>query len=161
MNYTFVDHILELEEGQRILAVKNITQTEDYLDEYYPHLGNVPGSLIIESMASTAALLLFASTHFASFALLVMIEKAVFMHPVYPGDRMLMEVELLVLHTDAAQLEAVVRVGTKTAASATLMLGLFEIQRLVDPQMKTLIASLLERTKNWIEWALIQPAPGT
>ncbi|UCD81988.1 MAG: hypothetical protein JSW26_11345 [Desulfobacterales bacterium] len=151
MNYTFVDHIVELEKGKRILAVKNITRTEDYLDEYYPRLGSVPGSLLVESMASAAGLLLFASTNFASLAMLLMVEKALFTHPVAPGDRILVEATMLALHADAARLEAMVRVAKQKVAKTTLVLGLFEIQSLADPQMRATFASLLDRTKTWMK----------
>jgi 3-hydroxyacyl-[acyl-carrier-protein] dehydratase len=160
MNYTFVDHILELEEGRRILTAKNITGTEDYLDEYYPRLGCVPNSLIIESMASTAGLLLFASTQFASLAMLVMIEEAKFTHPVQPGNQMLVEATLLALHADAARLEAMVRVAETAVAGATLVLGLFEIQTLTDLRMKAFFTSLLDRTKYWMQSDLSRKPPG-
>jgi 3-hydroxymyristoyl/3-hydroxydecanoyl-(acyl carrier protein) dehydratase len=63
LNCTFIDHIIELEKGMRIPAARKITRSEDYLDEYYPRLGAVTGSLVIESTAGTAGQLLFASTY--------------------------------------------------------------------------------------------------
>jgi 3-hydroxyacyl-[acyl-carrier-protein] dehydratase len=151
VKYAFVDHILELEEGKRILAIKNISSTEDYLDELYPRLGSVPGSLIIESMASTAGLLLLASTNFASLALLLMIEEAQFKNPVYSGDRMIVEAKLLSMHADAARMEAAVRVEETAMACATLVLGLFEIETISDPLMKAFFSSLLDRIRNWMQ----------
>jgi len=158
LNYTFVDHIVELEKGRRILTAKNITRSEDYLDEYYPRLGSIPGSLIIESMASTAGLLLFATTNFAAMAMLLMLEKAIFTRSVHPGDRMLVEATLLTLHAGAARLEAMVRVQENTVASATVALGLYEIQSLTDPKTKAIFASLLDRTKNWMQRELSRQA---
>ena len=160
MNYTFVDHILELKEGKRILTTKNFTRTEDYLDEYYPRFDSVPNSLIVESMASAAGLLLFSSTQFESMAMLLMIEEAKFTHPVQPADRILVEATLLALHADAARLEAMVQVEEKSVASATLVLGCFEIQSLSDPQMKTFFTSLLNRTKNWMQRDIRRQAGG-
>jgi len=151
MNYTFVDHIVELEIGKRILTVKNITHSEDYLNEYYPRLGRVPNSLIIESMASTAGLLIFASTNFASLALLLMIEEAQFKNPVHPGDRMIVEAKLLSMQADAARMEATVRVEEAAMACATLVLGLFEIEFISHPQMKAFYSALLDRTRNWMQ----------
>ena len=154
MNYQFVDHIFELEKGKRILAAKSVTRTEDYFDEYYPRLSTVPKSVIVEAMASTAALLLFASTEFESLALLAIVEKAVFTHPVYPGDQLILEINVVSLHNTAAQFEGKARVGKTTVASSTFVLGLFEIQTLSDPQMKVFFRSLLGRTKKWMQFTL-------
>ena len=159
MNYTFVDLIYELDIGKRIVTAKNIARTEDYLDEYYPRLRHVPGSVIIETMASSAGLLLFASTHYTSLAMLVMVEEAIFTHPVQPGDRMLVEVKLTALHDEAGRSEAVVRVKEKTVARARLVLGLFNIKTVTDPQMRDFFAALLNRTKKWMERSLARQKP--
>ena len=154
MNYTFVDQVVELQKGNHIRSVKNITHTEDYLDEYYPRLSTVPNSVIVEAMASTAALLLFASTSFKRFSMLLMIEKAVFQQSVHSGNLMILDVTLLTLHDNAARLEATVRAEEQVAAQAILILGLFDIENLEDLQMKNFFMSIMSRTQTWLQHSL-------
>lgn len=148
MNYIFVDKIIELEKGRRIRTVKNISLTEDYLDRFYPRLTAVPNSIFIEAMASTAALLLFETTLYKSFAVLAMIENAVFKPLTQGGDRLMVDAELLALHEKAARFKAKIRVLDKMTANAILVLGLFELESLRDPQMIDHFKLLLSTTKK-------------
>ncbi len=155
MNYIFVDKIIALEKGKRILAIKGIPRTEDYLGEYYPRCSMIPGSVIIESLASAAGLLVLASTQFGCLTLLAKIEEAVFENTAQPGDQMIIEVQLVSLHEMGAQLEGVIHVQKQKAASAKLVMSLLEIQTITDPRTKWLLSSLLERTQKWIQHILV------
>ena len=53
-----VDRVLELVPGRRVVAVKNVTRNEPFFDGHFPGNPIMPGVLVIEAMAQTAALLL-------------------------------------------------------------------------------------------------------
>ena len=93
-----VDRVLEVEAGKRIKALKNVTINEPFFPGHYPHSPVMPGVLVIESMAQTAAILTFITQNVKpdpqSVYYFVGIDGARFKKPVMPGDQMIIDVEL-------------------------------------------------------------------
>jgi len=56
-----VDRVLEIEKGRRIAALKNVSINEPVFMGHFPHYPVMPGVLIVEAMAQTAAILAFVS----------------------------------------------------------------------------------------------------
>ncbi len=56
-----VDRVVELEKGQRIRAIKNVTINEPFFPGHFPHYPVMPGVLIIEALAQTAGALCVSS----------------------------------------------------------------------------------------------------
>jgi len=54
-----VDRVLEVVPGERITALKNVSMNEPFFPGHYPHHPVMPGVLVIEAMAQTAAILSF------------------------------------------------------------------------------------------------------
>jgi 3-hydroxyacyl-[acyl-carrier-protein] dehydratase len=54
-----VDRVLDVELGKRIVAIKNVTINEEFFNGHFPHKPVMPGVLMIEAMAQTAAILSF------------------------------------------------------------------------------------------------------
>jgi len=94
-----VDRVLDWESGKKIVAIKNVTANEEFFCGHYPHWPVMPGVLVIEAMAQTAALLSFLTVGESpdenSVVYFAGIDGARFKRPVVPGDQMRMEVELL------------------------------------------------------------------
>ena len=55
--FLLVDRIIEIEEGKRVVGIKNVTMNEDHFIGHFPGHPVMPGVLIIEAMAQTAAVL--------------------------------------------------------------------------------------------------------
>ena len=93
-----VDRVLEIEKGKRIKALKNVSINEPFFMGHFPRYPVMPGVLMLEAMAQTAALLAFHALdvmpdentvyYFAG------IDDARFKRPVSPGDQMIMDVTL-------------------------------------------------------------------
>jgi 3-hydroxyacyl-[acyl-carrier-protein] dehydratase len=93
-----VDRVLEIEQGKRIKAIKNVSINEPYFLGHFPHRPVMPGVLMLEAMAQAAAILSFDAMgktlddnsvyYFAG------IDAARFKRPVEPGDQLLMDVTL-------------------------------------------------------------------
>lgn len=123
--FLLVDRVLELEEGRRILALKNVTMNEPFFPGHFPHHPVMPGVLIVEAMAQAAALLSFKShgvkpdenqvVYFAG------IDNARFKRPVVPGDQLLLEATITQAKRGIYKYKAQARVGDQLAAEGELM----------------------------------------
>jgi 3-hydroxyacyl-[acyl-carrier-protein] dehydratase len=91
LSFRFVDRILELAPGKRVVALKNVTLNDPHLQSHFPGNPLMPGVLLVEAMAQTAGLLLPEG----SSALLAQIKEARFRRPVVPGDQVRIEAELI------------------------------------------------------------------
>ena len=120
-----VDRVLEIEDGKRITALKNVTINEPFFMGHFPHRPVMPGVMMLEAMAQTAALLAFSATGSELSANSVIyfagIDGARFKRPVEPGDQLLMEVELLRSKAGIYKFKGVARVGEDIACEAELM----------------------------------------
>ncbi|NHQ93855.1 3-hydroxyacyl-ACP dehydratase FabZ, partial [Janthinobacterium lividum] len=52
-----VDRVLDWEANRTITAIKNVTVNEEFFQGHFPHKPVMPGVLMIEALAQTAALL--------------------------------------------------------------------------------------------------------
>jgi 3-hydroxyacyl-[acyl-carrier-protein] dehydratase len=55
--FLFIDKVVELEKGKKVVAIKNITGKEDYFKGHFPGKPIMPGVLIAEAMAQAAVVL--------------------------------------------------------------------------------------------------------
>lgn len=84
-----VDRILECEPGERIVGLKNVTMNEPHFTGHFPNFPVMPGVLIIEAMAQTAACLVVETLGKDAEGKLVYfmaIDETRFRKPVTPGD---------------------------------------------------------------------------
>jgi len=58
MRFHLVDRILEVEPGQRIRMVKNLTLAEEYLADHFPSFPVMPGVLMLQTLVEAGAWLL-------------------------------------------------------------------------------------------------------
>jgi len=94
-----VDRVLDWESGKQIRAIKNVSANEEFFNGHFPNKPVMPGVLMIEALAQTAALLAFLTMcqkpDENAVVYFVGIDGARFKRPVEPGDQLVMEVEIL------------------------------------------------------------------
>ncbi|MEK6682737.1 MAG: 3-hydroxyacyl-ACP dehydratase FabZ [Nitrospirota bacterium] len=97
--FLLIDRILELEQGKRIVGIKNVTINEPFFQGHFPGNPIMPGVLILEAMAQIGGILAIKSTASLEgkekIALFLGIEKAKFRKPVVPGDQLRFEIEVI------------------------------------------------------------------
>jgi len=95
--FLLVDRVLEFEAFRSILAIKNVTINEPFFQGHFPIKPVMPGVLIVEALAQTAAILARRSTKSSPDLLYYLgaIEEARFKKMVVPGDTLYLKVELL------------------------------------------------------------------
>jgi 3-hydroxyacyl-[acyl-carrier-protein] dehydratase len=117
-----VDRILEINPGQSAVALKNVTMNEPHFQGHFPGVPVMPGVLIIEAMAQTAAIVVVESMGKAAEGRIVYfmtIDNARFRKPVVPGDALHIHVEKTQARTNVWKFKGVARVGDKVCAEAT------------------------------------------
>ena len=120
-----VDRVLDYELGKSIVAIKNVTANEEYFSGHFPHKPVMPGVLMIEALAQSAALLAFLTMgkkpDSTSVVYFVGIDAARFKRPVGPGDQLRMEVEIIRSSRGIYKFRARGTVDGETALEAELM----------------------------------------
>ncbi|MDB5915250.1 MAG: 3-hydroxyacyl-[acyl-carrier-protein] dehydratase FabZ [Ramlibacter sp.] len=120
-----VDRVLAVEAGKTIKALKNVTINEPYFVGHFPHRPVMPGVMMLEAMAQTAALLAFSAADSGpddkSVIYFAGIDGARFKRPVEPGDQLIMDVELVRHKAGIYKFKGTARVGEDIACEAELM----------------------------------------
>ena len=96
--FLMVDRIVELSLDEKAVGLKNVSINEPYFQGHFPRDAVMPGVLIIESMAQTAAVLVVETLEGAAAGKLVYfmtVDDARFRKPVFPGDQLMIEVSKL------------------------------------------------------------------
>jgi 3-hydroxyacyl-[acyl-carrier-protein] dehydratase len=123
--FLLIDRVLEIEEGKRIRAVKNVTMNEPFFPGHFPHHPVMPGVLIIEAMAQAAALLSFKSAGATpdgnSIVLFAGIDNVRFKRQVTPGDQLVFDVDTLQSKRGIYKYKGIARVDGQIVTEAELM----------------------------------------
>ena len=119
--FLLIDRVLELKEGERAIALKNVTINESFFCGHFPNDPVMPGVLLIEAMAQAAAICV-ASTLSANVANKIIyfmsIENAHFRKPVLPGDSLYLYVEKIYSRSNAWKIKGEAKVeGIRVADS--------------------------------------------
>ena len=121
-----VDAVTEHEPGKRLVAVKNVTVSEDFFQGHFPGTPLMPGVLMIETLAQVATLLLVHGPDGrpSGHAYLRGVDDAKFRRQVVPGDRLRLEVTLGARRSKLARAHAVASIGDAIVAEAKLVMAL-------------------------------------
>ena len=97
MRWMWIDRVVELVPGEKLVAVKNVSLAEDHLHDHFaerrdeggklvrPALPVMPGSLIVEGMAQTAGILVGHAEGFREKVILAKVTRAILERDAGPG----------------------------------------------------------------------------
>lgn len=123
--FLLVDRVVEVVPGERITTLKNVSVNEPFFPGHYPHHPVMPGVLILEAMAQTAAILSFKTSgnkpDDSQVYYFVGIDNARFKKPVGPGDQLIIDVGLSANKRGIWKFSAVAKVDGQVAAEADLI----------------------------------------
>ena len=89
--FLMIDRVVDLVPDRSAIGIKNVSINESYFQGHFPRQPVMPGVLVIECMAQTAAVLVVETLKGAAAGKLVYfmsIEDCRFRKPVVPGDRL-------------------------------------------------------------------------
>ena len=123
--FLLVDRVTQFERNERIVALKNVTINEPFFMGHFPHRPVMPGVMILEALAQTAALLSFESMDQEpgndTVVYFVGIDGARFKRVVEPGDQLVLEATLERAKAGIYKYKVRATVDGETAAEAELM----------------------------------------
>lgn len=120
--FLLVDRVVDLLRNHSAVGIKNVTINENFFQGHFPQHPVMPGVLIIESMAQTAAVLVVETLGPGAAGKLVYfmsIEGAKFRKPVVPGDQMRIHVTKERQRGNIWKFAAEAKVDGKVVAEAT------------------------------------------
>ncbi|MBD7965027.1 3-hydroxyacyl-ACP dehydratase FabZ [Fictibacillus norfolkensis] len=93
--FLLIDRILEVEEGERAVGIKNVTANEEFFNGHFPEYPVMPGVLIVEALAQVGAVaMLKKEENRGRLAFFAGIDNCRFKKQVVPGDQLRLEVEM-------------------------------------------------------------------
>lgn len=127
--FLLIDRILEIEPGRRARGIKNVSINEPFFQGHFPDQPIMPGVLIVESMAQVGGVILMSlpenrdkRAYFAGM------DKVRFRRPVFPGDTLVLDVEVLWHRGSFGRVRAQAFVCEQVAAEAELSYSIMRIQ---------------------------------
>lgn len=120
--FLLVDRIVEVRKNASCVGIKNVTINENFFQGHFPEHPVMPGVLIVESMAQTAAVLVVETLGPEARGKLVYfmsVEGAKFRKPVGPGDQLRIHVRKDRQRGNIWKFAAEAKVDGKVVAEAT------------------------------------------
>ena len=120
--FLLVDRVVDMVLGESCTGIKNVTINENFFQGHFPSMPVMPGVLIIECMAQTAAVLVVTTLGpewQGKLVYFMTVENAKFRKPVQPGDQMRVEVVKQRQRGNIWKFSAEAKVDGKVVAEAT------------------------------------------
>lgn len=130
--FLLVDRVLKLEKGKSITAVKNVTYNEPFFQGHFPERRVMPGVLIVEALAQAGGILVCQTipdyenkTFFLS-----KVDNVRFRKPVFPGDQLILKVEIVKLKSKFCYVKGNASVDGETVTEGEVMAFLVDFKDL-------------------------------
>ncbi|KAA0140696.1 MAG: 3-hydroxyacyl-ACP dehydratase FabZ family protein [Gimesia chilikensis] len=128
MRFSLVDQIKELEKGKSITAVKNLSLSEEYLQDHFPGFAVMPGVLMVESIVQAGAWLMRYTNDFQYSTVLLKQTKAIrFNSFVTPGKQLRVSLSIQKWEDNLCTLKASSEVEGEAAVSGRIVLEQFNL----------------------------------
>jgi len=119
--FLFLDEVLELDPGNRVVARKRVVADEWFFPGHFPERPIMPGVIMVEALAQAGAVaVLSVEENRGKLALFAGIDDVRFKRIVEPGDELTLVCELENVRGPIGKGRAQARVGDELAVRGTL-----------------------------------------
>jgi len=119
--FLLIDKIVDTDNKTYVEAIKNVTINEPFFVGHFPGAPIMPGVLIIEAAAQTAAIVVMTNPESkGKIPFFMSIDKVKFRKPVVPGDQLKIRTEIIRLRASSGKAAAIVKVNDNVVAEAIL-----------------------------------------
>jgi 3-hydroxyacyl-[acyl-carrier-protein] dehydratase len=121
--FLLIDRVLEFVDNEKVVAIKNVSVNEPFFQGHFPERPVMPGVLILEAMAQTAAILAKISSDGVGqdkFVYLVGVDNVKWRKQIVPGDTLRIVVTSHKKRRPYWIMNAEVFVDDKVVASGTI-----------------------------------------
>lgn len=120
--FLLVDRILEVEEGKRIVGIKNVTINEPFFQGHFPGHPIMPGVLIIEAMAQVGGMLFMGGIDGADQKVVyfISLDNVRWRRQVKPGDQLRFELDVVQIRGNVCRMRGIAKVDGELAAEADM-----------------------------------------
>ncbi|MDD4940567.1 MAG: UDP-3-O-acyl-N-acetylglucosamine deacetylase [Candidatus Omnitrophica bacterium] len=125
--FLFVDRILDVDPGKRIVGIKNVTMNDYFFRGHFPQKPVMPGVIILEAMAQVGGVMMLSKPeNRGKLAFFMLINNAKFRKTVVPGDQLVFEVVSVKIKSKTGQVHGTATVDGIVVAEADLMFAIDE-----------------------------------
>lgn len=124
--FLLVDRIVDIEE-KKITGIKNVSVNEPFFQGHFPARPVMPGVLIIEALAQVCGVLVLKrEENKGKLAYFAAINNTKFRRPVFPGDVLILKIEITKHRKKVIQARGTAMVGEKIVTEGDLLFSVFE-----------------------------------
>lgn len=123
--FLLVDRVTEIEQGKRVVGLKNVSANEPFFQGHFPDYPVMPGVLIVEALAQVGAIaVLGMEENEGKIGFLAGIDKCRFKRQVKPGDQLKLEVEIIRMRGPIGKGKGIASVNGELACEAEIMFAI-------------------------------------
>lgn len=123
--FLLVDKVLEMDEGKRVVGLKNVSANEPFFAGHFPEYPVMPGVLILEALAQVGAIaVLDMEQNKGKIGFLAGVDKCRFKREVKPGDQLQLEVEIIRMRGAIGKGKGIATVNGEVACEAEIMFAI-------------------------------------
>ena len=126
--FILIDRIEIIEQGESLIALKNLTINEPFFQGHFPGQPVMPGVLSLEIMAQAGSFLMLSQVvdPLSVNMFFSTVEKAKFRKPAVPGDHLVVHVTLIKKKLNLCKFHGVCKVDNKVIAEALFSANLVD-----------------------------------
>jgi 3-hydroxyacyl-[acyl-carrier-protein] dehydratase len=129
-----VDRIIELEEGVRIVGIKNVSHGDAFFVGHFPDFPVMPGVLIVEALAQVGSVaLLQMPENRGKIPFFAGIDGVRFKRPVHPGDVLRLEVVIGKFRRNFGSGTGTATVDGEVVCKGELLFALADAPKMEEP----------------------------
>ncbi len=123
--FLLVDKIVELEPGKKAVGYKNVSINEPFFQGHFPGYPVMPGVLVLEAMAQVGAVAMLSLPEMqGKIALFAGMDEVRFRKQVMPGDKLVMQMEIIKMKSRIGKGTGIATVDDQIAAEGTFLFAI-------------------------------------